>query len=313
MILAATPLLAQQTPPALNPAEIAAIRAAQATMPDTPGSGPYPAIKEVDPRFPAHVIYRPARLETLGRRKLGVLVWGNGGCQADGASARQHLEEIASYGYLVIAPGQILSGPGAAPKPPSATPEARPDKLPAPKTSSADVARGIDWALAENVRTGSRYHGLIDPKAIAVGGHSCGGLQAIEVGADPRVRTVLIHNSGIFVNNQNPIAGLKVDKAMLGKLHTPVIYILGGPTDVAYPNGTDDFRLIDKVPAVLLNLPVGHGGTFWKPNGGAVAQVAIDWLEWQLRGDTTAARTFTGTDCRLCNATQWSIERKGLR
>jgi hypothetical protein len=46
--------------------------------------------------------------------------------------------------------------------------------------------------------------------------------------------------------------------------------------------------------------------------GGAVAHVAVDWLEWQLKGDRTAARTFVGENCRLCNGTDWSIERKGI-
>ncbi|RYE04070.1 MAG: hypothetical protein EOP61_02045, partial [Sphingomonadales bacterium] len=86
-------------------------------MPDTKGTGPWAARKEVDPTLPDHVVYRPANLSALAKRKLGVLVWGNGGCVDDGASARFHLAEIASHGYLVIAPGKILSGPGAAPRP----------------------------------------------------------------------------------------------------------------------------------------------------------------------------------------------------
>lgn len=87
----------------------------------------------------------------------------------------------------------------------------------------------------------------------------------------------------------------------------------GGQTDIAYPNGADDFARIKSVPAVLANLPVGHGGTFSEPMGGALAHVAVDWLEWQLKGDKTAARTFVGENCRLCAGTDWSIERKGLQ
>jgi hypothetical protein len=52
--------------------------------------------------------------------KLGVVAWGNGGCSDDGASSRFHLLEIASHGYLVIASGRILSGPGAPPREPRA-------------------------------------------------------------------------------------------------------------------------------------------------------------------------------------------------
>ena len=63
---------------------------------------------------------------------------------------------------------------------------------------------------------------------------------------------------------------------------------------------------------MLANLPVGHGGTFSKPMGGAIAHVAVDWLEWQLKGDKVAARTFMGENCRLCSGTDWTIEKKGF-
>jgi dienelactone hydrolase len=302
---------APQTAPAPTLAEQAATRAAANAMPDTPGTGPYPAIKQIDPNLADHVVYRPVDLNALGNRKLGVLVWGNGGCAADGASARFHLAEIASHGYLVIAPGKIFSGPGAAPAPPRQMERGAP-KL-AVATTAEDVRAGIGWALAENQRKGSPYYHRIDPRLVAVAGHSCGGLQALQVAGDPRIRAVIVHNSGVFTDGTNPIAGMTVDKSLLKTLHTPVLYVLGGPTDVAYPNGTDDFRKIDHVPAMLLNLEVGHGGTFREPNGGLVAQVAVNWLEWQLRHDARAAKQFTGKDCGLCTDKKWTVERKGIQ
>jgi hypothetical protein len=44
-----------------------------------------------------------------------------------------------------------------------------------------------------------------------------------------------------------------------------------------------------------------------------MAAMAVDWLEWQLRGDQAAGRSFTGANCRLCTSPGWSIEQKGLR
>ena len=84
----------------------------QDATPDTPGTGRYAAMKELDPGLPDHVIYRPGNLAALGTTKLGVYAFGNGGCTDDGASARLHLLEIASHGYLAIAPGRIYNGPG---------------------------------------------------------------------------------------------------------------------------------------------------------------------------------------------------------
>jgi hypothetical protein len=43
-----------------------------------------------------------------------------------------------------------------------------------------------------------------------------------------------------------------------------------------------------------------------------VGKLSAAWLEWQLRGDAQAAKTFTGADCRLCTDPQWKIERKRI-
>jgi hypothetical protein len=240
--------------------------------------------------------------------KLGVVAWGNGGCSDDGASSRFHLLEIASHGYLVIASGRILSGPGApAPEP---RPAATPGQPQPPRTQVSDLTDGVDWALAENQRTGSPYFGRIDPALIAYSGWSCGGVQALQVAKDPRAKTLVIHNSGVLNNGPTNMTGISVGKEVLQTLHTPVIYIEGGPTDIAYANGVDDFNRVTHVPIAMANLPVGHGGTFNEPNGGAAASVAVSWLDWQLRGDAQSARRFVGEDCGLCKDAPWSLQRK---
>jgi hypothetical protein len=277
-------------------------------QPDTPGTGRFPAMKEEVGSLPRHVVYRPRDLAALGRTKLGVVAWGNGGCSDDGASSRFHLLEIASHGYLVIASGRILSGPGAPPREPR--PARQPGQIQPPRTEASDLTDAVNWALAENQRQGSPYVGRIDPAQIAYSGWSCGGLQALQVAKDSRVKTLVIHNSGVLNDNPRTIPGMDVRKDVLQTLHTPVIYILGGPTDIAYPNGMDDFKRIAHVPIAMANLPVGHGGTFLEPNGGAAASVAVSWLNWQLRGDAESGKRFLGDNCGLCQDTRWSFERK---
>lgn len=276
--------------------------------PDTPGTGRFPAMKEETASLPRHVIYRPKDLAALGSTKLGVVAWGNGGCSDDGASSRFHLLEIASHGYLVMASGRILSGPGAAPQPPRPAPAQ--GQIPPPRTQVSDLTDAVDWALAENQRVGSPYFGRIDPAQVAYSGWSCGGVQALQVAKDPRVKTLVIHNSGVLTNGPTNMTGISTGKEVLQTLHTPVIYIQGGPTDIAYENGMDDFKRISHVPAAIANLPVGHGGTFNEPNGGAAASVAVSWLNWQLRGDGQSAKRFVGEDCGLCKDAQWSLQRK---
>ena len=67
------------------------------------------------------------------------------------------------------------------------------------------------------------------------------------------------------------------------------------------------------IPAAIVNLPVGHGGTFAEPFGGAAASTSVDWLEWRLRGDESAGRSFAGENCRLCLTEDWDYRRKGFR
>lgn len=285
-------------------------RARQNAMPDTPGTGRFPAIKE-EIRTPVpQVLYRPANLAALGNTRLGIYVFGNGACVDDGASSRLHLLEIASHGYLAIAPGRILNGPGATgPRPPPAATQAPELNV---RSSYKDLLQAIDWAIAQNADPKSPYYGRIDTTAIAASGFSCGGAQAMRVAADPRVKTLVMMNSGLFDDGASAsIPEMDVRKAALKDVKGPVLYVIGGETDTAFGNAKDDFSRISHVPVVLANLQgVGHGGTYWEPNGGKAATTVVSWLEWQLRGDARAAASFKGRDCGLCRNKDWTIEKK---
>jgi dienelactone hydrolase len=180
-----------------------------------------------------------------------------------------HLLEIASHGYLAIAPGYVgeeLQRVKAARGP-------RADGAPlAVPTSVSDLRDGLDWAIAENTRKGSKYRGLLDTHAVAASGFSCGGVQAIDLAtSDPRVTALIVQNSGLFPEGSQRLPGMDTPKSALAKLRMPVLYIMGGPTDIAWANGRDDFARIDKVPVAMVALPTGHGGTYFDSHGGAAA------------------------------------------
>lgn len=244
------------------------------------GSGPHPADYVTAQSLPNHTIYRPA---TLPAEDMPIVVWGNGACSADGTSSQNFLREIASHGFLVIANGN----PGGS------------------GTSNAQMlTASIDWAVAENARSGSSFYNRLDTSEIGVAGFSCGGLEAYEVSSDPRVTTTGIFSSGLLDDGND---------YQLRALDHPIAYIIGGPSDIAYPNAIDDWsKLPAGLPAFMGNLDVGHGGTYHETNGGEFGRVATLWFQWQLKGDTQAGRTFVGSDCGLCQNQAWDVQQKNL-
>ncbi|MBR6539556.1 MAG: hypothetical protein IKT76_06850, partial [Bacteroides sp.] len=70
------------------------------------GTGPYKAIMKEEASLKAHTIFVPQDLSAFGKKKqLPVLVWGNGACNNSPFEHYLFLNEIASYGYIVVATG----------------------------------------------------------------------------------------------------------------------------------------------------------------------------------------------------------------
>jgi hypothetical protein len=243
------------------------------------GSGPYPADHETSAGLPNHTVYRP---QSLPSERLPLVVWGNGGCAANGTAQVNFLREISSHGFLVIANG-APNGSGS--------------------TNAQMLTQSIDWAFAENSRSGSKYFGRVDTGRVAVAGFSCGGLEAYAVSADPRITTTMIFSSGLLND---------ADDYQLRRLTKPIAYFIGGPSDIAYPNAVDDWgKLPAGLPAFMGNLNVGHGGTYDQTNGGEFGRVAVLYLKWRLKGDNTAGSQFVGPNCGLCRS-QWQVQQKNL-
>ena len=262
------------------------------------GTGAYKAVMKEEPTLPAHTVFVPQDLSAFDQKHpLPVLVWGNGACTNSPWEHYKFLNEIASHGFLVLATGYI---------PMDETPYR------GPMSTTEQQIESLNWAEAQNAKPTSPYYQKIDVKNMAVAGMSCGGLQTLYNCDDPRIRTLMVCNSGLF-NQQNAhqaVGGMPMPpKEKLREIHSPVIYILGGEEDIAYANGMDDFHRIDHVPAVAVNYPVGHGGTYRQPHGGEFSVVALAWLQWQLKGDKKAAKMFRGKKCQLSKRKGWTIEK----
>jgi hypothetical protein len=174
------------------------------------GSGLYKAGYTAAPGLVNHTIYAPKTLPP--GVQLPVIVWGNGACSGKGTWFSKFLTEIASHGYYIVANGAI-------------------DGSMTSSTTAQDLPNAIDWVFA-NAGTGALA--TVDKTRLAAAGQSCGGIQAYSASLDPRVKLTGIFNSGLLNHENTPL---------FEKLHAPIGYFLGGPTDIAYANVSSNYML----------------------------------------------------------------------
>ena len=270
----------------------------QATGAKVSGSGPHQVIVESNcaPGIDKGTIFRPATMK--GPQKYPIFVWGEGGCSQNGMSNAAAMAEIASHGYFVIADG-------------TPTPAGRGGNIPMGSGDMTPMGRQligyIDWAIAENAKPTSAYYNSLDPKKIAANGFSCGGLMAIGTVGDPRITTWGVTSSGMA----------RVNDDFYKLVHTPVLFIEGGPGDVAYAGGQKGFEVISKlgVPVLWFSKDIGHGGDLSRPNGGDFTRINLAWLNWWLKGDESATGRglLVGPDCSYCKDSAWDVKAANVK
>jgi hypothetical protein len=258
--------------------------------------GPYQVTSEAAFGSPGHHVYRPTTLDAFpGKDTLPVMVWGNGGCAIDSTRYSGFLTTIASHGFLVLG---TVPQEGAARR----------------QETADDVRAAIDWAAKENERTGSPLKGKIALNNVAVMGQSCGGFLSIMLGADPRVKTIGVFNSGVQKAAPGAPAGLQPSQDALPKLHGPVLLINGGEPDFMMATSATTFDMIDNLPAFYgARHNAGHTATVFHPGGGEFANVASNWLMWTFKGDKKAGAMFVGKTCSLCTNSNWDVKSKGIK
>jgi dienelactone hydrolase len=276
-------------------------------------TGTVKVVFEEDTTISDHTLYRPADISQYGgANKLPVVAFTGPGCEPIGTAFRPFFVELASHGFLVVASG--------------APEEAGRYSRTAPKTKASDLTAVLDWAQKQDGAADSRFKGKLDTEHMAVMGQSCGGLQALSLAGDARIKTLVLWNSGVLNAPRvtasagaqtNAIAAamsIGNDKTALNAVKVPIAYFVG-KTDMASPNAQDDFKRLESVPVFvgILDIPGdAHGGTFRQKNGGEFAIAGVNWLKWQLKGDQAAAAWFKGANCRLCNASGWQVLKKRI-
>jgi len=278
----------------------------QMKVPDYGGSGPHKAVAVREKSLPDFVVYRPVNMDAamrVGRlgmfqtgevkkEKLPVLVFCNGGCMDTSIGYENMLADVASYGYVVVAIGELQM-----------LAQHEKDQ----HTPSTMVKQALDWIGQQANNPASAYYNKIDVEKIAAAGHSCGGAQVLANAADKRLKTYLILNAGM-----GKMTMADASKKSLKNLHGPILYLVGGKEDVAWANAQMDYKAIKHVPVVLAdNTKSGHGGTYEQPNGGANSRMVRAWLDWQLKGKKEHEALFVGNN--LNDYPDWTIMHKNMK
>jgi dienelactone hydrolase len=286
VVVSAVSPAAQQRPAGITPEMIATALPVEGAPLAVPG----PYAVDSGPAFgsPGHVVYRPADLTPFpAKDTLPVMVWGNGGCAINSRRYAGFLTTIASHGFVVLA---TAAEPGVT------------------RATADHLRKAIAWAEAENTRPESPLKGKIALDRLAVMGQSCGGFMSLELGADPRVDTIGVFNSGVQGNN------VTASHPQLAALHGPVLLINGHERDFLMASSRATFDAIETQPAFYgARHGAGHTATVDHPGGGEWANVASNWLRWQFKNDKQAAKMFIGKDCSLCTNPNWDTASKRLQ
>jgi hypothetical protein len=257
-------------------------------------TGDYEVVEDSTFGNPGLRLYRPADLSAFpASDTLPVMVWGNGGCAIDNTNYAGFLSTIASHGFLVLNTAASEGGPLRA--------------------TAEILLSAVDWAEAENVRSGSPLAGKIAVDQVAIMGTSCSGMLSISAGTDPRVDTIGVFNAGVQPPADNAPAGATTTET-LKQVHGPIMFINGSERDFMTPASLDNFQRVDHVPTFYgARHGAGHMATMYHPGGGEFANVVWHWLRYQFKGDAEAGRWFTGADCLLCTNENWDADSSRMQ
>jgi hypothetical protein len=222
-------------------------------------------------------LFYPAHLGTNGF-KHPILTWGNG-TYATPSLYAGILNQLASWGFVVVAPTNTMTGTGA------------------------EMLAGVQEMLRLNNSPSSIFYGKLDTNAIGALGHSqgAGGALRTAVNSNRLIKAAVLIDlpAQVWISK----AADAFDPA---QLTVPTLF-LGGSEDwlVASPKILRAYY--DAVPgqAALLIL---NGADHLVPqrSGGRYLGYLTAWMMCQLQGDHYARGAFAGTSAEANLNTNWS-------
>jgi len=240
-------------------------------------------------------MFYPRHYAALGF-KSPIVTWGNG-TTGRPAMVSTLLGHLASYGFTVIASTSGWTGSGT------------------------QIDAAAHYLAAQDTTAGSVFYHHLDVHKVAAAGHSQGAGGAVRAAThDPTLITAVLTFSlpNTFWARPNPGCPTRPDCVPNPAALTQPIFFISthGPFDsfIASPATERAFYASTTVHAALgiIRDSGGHTAdhnsienTAYGGNPSGELGYATAWLEYQLRGNTTAASAFTGTHPELVSNTNW--------
>ncbi len=225
-----------------------------------------------DLAFDLYTIYRPA--EWAANKGAAIVLWGNGTC-AQPESYGALLRYVASQGFFVIAPNSRWVGSGN------------------------ELVRALDFAIAANKDPESPYYQRLDPRKVAVMGHSQGSSGAVAAAKDVRVSLAVLLNSGQSASK--PFLAVSGEYDILDEGPAPFAAVVAD-----MPRGA--YLYYRNVP--LTGEVSGHLTVMLQPE--RVAEPVTAFLRYMLLDDPQSGAWFLGDECRLCSGAEFEFGQRGL-
>lgn len=205
-------------------------------------------------------VFRPVELGKDGLRHP-IFLFGCGGSSKP-SNYVDHMNRIASHGFVAIAEVSLIDGNGVT------------------------LKASLDWIVAENARPDSEFYQKLDTSRIAMGGHSIGSVNTFSVANDPRLLTT-IHIAGGSLDNMGSDAA---------KLTQPTAFIYSESDSFGNVEKAEaDYKVTTAPVFFTIMSGVDHIAA---ARQGLPAVVA--WLRWHLAGETERRAMFLDPKGEFC-------------
>jgi len=197
-------------------------------------------------------LFRPQELGAGGLRHP-IFLFGCGGSSRPSQYV-DHMNRIASHGFVAIAEVSVIDGNGVT------------------------LKASLDWIIAENARPDSVFYQKLDTTKIAMGGHSIGSVNTFSVASDPRLITT-IHIAGGSLDNMGSEAA---------KLTHPAAFIASESDTFGNVEKAEADYKVTTVP-VFFTIMSGVDHTAAARQG---LPAVVAWLRWHLGGESERRAMF---------------------